>query len=112
MTEDDIVEVSNDYTPGHDDDDEYWGPFTWAGTGVIRSEVTGELRRMILAKVGKDDGVVGIVEDHRDGGYCPSCTFEYVNLWIEVDGGVVWKQEFSYDSPFANIQAWLTEEES
>jgi len=107
INENDLTEVENTYTPGTDDHDEYWGYFTWAGTGVIRSEITGTTRYMILAKVGKTDGVVAVVEDHRDGGYCPSCTFEYTNLWFEVDGEKVWEQQFSYDSPFAAIQNWL-----
>ncbi len=111
MNESDLVEVENNYSPGYDDEDEYWGHFTWAGTGAIRSELTGKTRDMVLAKVGKSDGVVAVVEDYRDGGYCPSCAFEYVNLWIEVDGEEVWRQTFAYDSPFAEIQKWLTEEE-
>ena len=103
----DLVEVENTYSPGYDDYDDYWGNFTWAGVGVIRTEVRGKTRELALARLGKTDGVVAIVEDHRDGGYCPSCTFEYVNLWIEVDGEKVWEQDFSYDSPFEGLQAWL-----
>lgn len=108
IAETDLHEVENTYSPGHDDYDDYWGNFTWAGTGVIRSELTGETRRMALAKVGKTDGVVAVVEDHRASGYCPSCIYEYTCLWIEVDGEKVWEQNFSYNSPFEAIQAWLT----
>lgn len=110
--ENDLTEVENTYEPGGEDEDEDWGHFTWAGTGVIRSRVDGVTRDMVLAKVGASvDSVVAIVEDHKDGGYCPSCTFEYINLWIEVDGKIVWKQNFAYDSPFAALQNWLTEED-
>lgn len=111
MNESDLTEVENTYTEGYEDYDDYWGTFQWAGTGVIRSEITGATRDMVLAKVGETDGVVAVVEDHRDGGYCPSCTFEYTVLWIEVDGLKVWEQDFSYGSPFAAIQKWLTEED-
>ena len=107
ISKDDLVEVENTYTPGGEDYDDYWGHFTWAGTGVIRTEVQDETRRLALARVGKTEGVVAIVEDHRDGGYCPSCTFEYTNLWIEIDGEKVWEQSFSYASPFEGLQAWL-----
>lgn len=111
MDESDLVEVENTYYPGTDDYDDYWGNFTWAGTGVIRSEITGTTRDMVLAKLGRSEGVVAVVEDHRDGGYCPSCTFEYTVLWLEVDKEKVWEQSFYDDSPFQAIQKWLTSED-
>lgn len=102
--------IEDEYQPGCDDEDEYWGHFTWAGTGKRVYGVTGEFRRMILARVGKQDGDVRVVEDHRDIGYCPSCTSEVQDIYLYVDGEEVFKRVYAYDSPFAEIQAWLTEE--
>jgi len=103
----DVVEVSNNYSPGYEDYDEYWGTFKWAGTGLIVNRAEGEFRRMILAKVGKTDGEVLIEENHVDIGYCPSCTYETIHVKITVDGEEVFTRDYS-GNPFAEIQDWLT----
>lgn len=109
--ETDLTEVENTYSPGSDGEDEYWGHFRWAGEGYIRSRVDGVTRDLILAKVGKTDGVVALVENHYDIGYCPSCTSECTDVWVEVDGEKVWHEEYVYQSPIALLARWLLKTE-
>lgn len=108
MDETELIEVSNEYSPGYDDTDDYWGDFTWAGVGLITHSATGELRKMILSKVGQSSGEVTVEENRVDIGYCPSCTSEVTHIRVLVDGGEVWRYDYAYDNPFANLQHWLT----
>lgn len=105
-----LIEIQNGYSPGYEDTDDYWGDFTWAGTGLITHEATGTLREMVLARVGKSEGRVLVEENHVDIGYCPSCTSETVHIRVLVDGQEVWSLGYVYDSPFATLQRWLTEQ--
>jgi len=107
-TEADLNLVEDDYTPGYADTDEYWGDFEWAGTGKRVYDVTGTFRRMVLERVGRADGDVKVVEDHRDIGYCPSCTSEVQDVMLYVDGVEVFRREYASGSPFSEVQAWLT----
>ena len=106
-SENDLKLIEDTYTEGHEDTDEYWGNFQWAGTGKKSFEVTGEFRRMILERVGKTKGEVRVVEDHRDIGSCPSCTDEVQDVYLYVDGEEVYRRDYANESPFAEIQAWL-----
>jgi len=113
-----IVEVSNDYYSGYDvpyEVDEETGqeiPYTggWiAGSGDITSEITGKTRELVLEKLGLKDGTVQVIESHRDGGYCVTCSFEYLVFELRVDGKTVYESDMDeFNSPFAALQDWLT----
>ena len=83
--------------------------------GYKRSEITGNLKEMVLKRVGIDtsfgaiDHTVEIVERHENGGYCGTCAFEYLVFTIYVDGEEVYGASFDYN-PFGVLQEWLTEE--
>lgn len=118
MNEQDIREVENNYFPGYDvegdtDEDGEYIPYSggWiAGTGDIRHEISGRTAEMVLEKIGRTEGTVTVVESHRDGGYCVTCSFEYLVFLIQVDGETVYDSGSWYgeESPFAMLQSWLT----
>lgn len=80
------------------------------------SEITGNLKEMVLKRVGIDTSFgalqhkVVIIESHENGGYCGTCAFEIITFTILVDDEEVYREGGSY-SPFEALQYWLTEEE-
>lgn len=115
-----VVEIENDieFLPGHppfDDDDPYDYGYPDMSLGDSRSEITGNLKEMVLKRVGIDtsfgalDHKVEIIESHQNGGYCGTCAFEYTVFFILVDGEEVYAESYS-SNPFGVLQDWLTEE--
>lgn len=114
-----LVEIENNITfyPGDDPDpnDEWDYGYPDLNLGTKRSEATGNLKEMVLKRVGIDtsfgalDHKVEIVETHENGGYCGSCAFEYLVFTILVDGEQVYRDAFS-SNPFGELQEWLNEE--
>lgn len=115
-----LVEIENniEFHPGYDPDpNEEWDyGYPDMSLGTKRSEVTGNLKEMVLKRVGIDTSFgtinhkVEIIETHENGGYCGSCAFEYLVFTILVDGEQVYNESFS-DNPFGMLQEWLTEED-
>ena len=115
--------VKNDLSGGYeiageyDDDGEYipWSGGFIVGTGDIVTELTGEFRRKALARVGLEDGPdvsITVTENHEDGGYCPTCSFDMETFFIHVNGEEVYNSRSSgnYDeSVFETLQNWLEE---
>ena len=113
--------VKNDLSPGYeveseyDDDGEYipWSGGFIVGTGDIVTELTGEFRRKALLRVGLEDGPdvsITVTENHEDGGYCPTCSFDMETFFIHVNGEEVYNSRSSgnYDeSVFETLQNWL-----
>ena len=110
----DNIEFRPGWAPDPEDELDYGYPDMNLGTK--RSEITGNLKEMVLKRVGIDTsfGAIGhtveIVETHENGGYCGSCAFEYLVFTIIVDGEQVYNESFS-DNPFGMLQEWLTDEE-
>lgn len=112
---DEIKRIANSYQEGvyieGDPEDPYSSGWI-AGTGDIVSEATGSLREMALARAGREDGTVTIVEKHWDSGYCVTCSFEEVTFEIQINGETVWgTPEYNLpgdSTPFGALQAWLT----
>lgn len=115
-----LVELENniEFHPGWapDTNEEWDYGYPALNLGTKRSEITGNLKEMVLKRVGIDTsfGALGhkveIVETHENGGYCGSCAFEYLVFTILVDGEEVYNESFS-DNPFGVLQDWLTDEE-
>lgn len=89
---------------------DYGYPDINLGTKV--SEITGNLKDMVLKRVNREDEdiKVEIIETHENGGYCGSCAFEYLVFTILVDGEEVYTESFS-DNPFGVLQSWLVGDE-
>lgn len=112
-----VIEDNIRFYPGDDPDpnDEWDYGYSDLNLGTKRSEATGNLKEMVLKRVGIDtsfgtlDHKVEIVETHENGGYCGSCAFEYLVFTILVDGKEVYNESFS-DNPFGMLQEWLSEE--
>ena len=114
-----LVEVENGITfyPGEEPSGEEWDyGCPDLNLGTKRSEITGNLKEMVLKRAGIDtsfgtlDHKVEIIETHENGGYCGSCAFEYLVFTILVDGEEVYGESFS-DNPFGVLQDWLTEDD-
>ena len=114
-----LVELENniEFHPGRAPDPEEERDYGYPdlNLGTKRSEITGNLKEMVLKRVGIDtsfgtlDHKVEIIETHENGGYCGSCAFEYLVFTILVDGEQVYNESFS-DNPFGVLQDWLSEE--
>lgn len=115
-----IVEIENniEFLPGYDGYEDEYGyepAYPDLNLGEKRSEITGNLKEMVLKRVGIDtslgttDHTVEIIESHENGGYCNTCAFEYIVFTIFVDDVEVYRESFS-DNPFGMLQNWLTEE--
>ena len=117
-----LVEDNTEFFPGYDGnpgpgeswyDDPGYPDMT---LGYKHSEITGNLKEMVLKRVGIDTSfgtdhhTVEIVERHENGGYCGTCAFEYLVFTIWVNGEQVYNESFS-DNPFGVLQEWLTEED-
>lgn len=118
-----VVETENDieFYPGYEPDwenDGGWGDTGYPdlNLGTKRSEITGNLKEMVLKRVGIDTSfgtlnhTVEIIESHQNGGYCGTCAFEYTVFTILVDGEEVYGVSYS-ENPFGVLQGWLTEED-
>ena len=116
-----LVEIEDNikFYPGDDgfeDDYGYEPGYPDLNLGTKRSEITGNLKEMVLKRVGIDTSfgtdhhTVEIVERHENGGYCGTCAFEYLVFTIWVNGEQVYNESFS-DNPFGVLQEWLTEDD-
>ena len=115
-----LVEIEDniEFHPGlvPDPEDEWDYGYPGMSLGTKRSEITGNLKEMVLKRVGIDTSfgtdhhTVEIVERHENGGYCGTCAFEYLVFTIWVNGEQVYNESFS-DNPFGVLQEWLTEED-
>lgn len=94
MTDTQYTQVSNDYQEGYHvegyDDDPWSGGWS-AGYGDIVTLVEGDLANRVLARVGKSEGRVEIVEHHWDSGYCITCSYEETDFLVRVDGEEVYR---------------------
>lgn len=112
MSELELTEISNDYSPGYyveGDPDDPYSSGTIAGRGTITSEIQGEFRRLVLEKVGVEDheGLsVTVEEDHYDIGYCVTCSYECVRVSIRVDDTEVYSDPYG-DNAFDALNHWL-----
>lgn len=113
VVEDDIILYAG-REPDYDDDLDYGYPDMYLGDK--RSEITGNLKDMILKRVGIDTSFgtlnhkVEIIESHESSGGCSTCVFEYLVFSILVDDETVYTEGYSSD-PFGILQDWLTEED-
>lgn len=110
------------FYPGEDPDareydyENYDYPYPDLSLGEKVSEITGNLKEMVLKRVGIDTSFgalqhkVVIIETHENGGYCATCAFEIITFTILVDDEEVYREGGSY-SPFEALQYWLTEED-
>lgn len=92
-----ITIVSADYSPGWYEegyDDDPYSSGTIAGTGKIVTRVEGDLAARVLARLGKTQGEVTILEDHWDLGYCVTCSSEVVDFEVAVDGEKVYRTQY------------------
>ena len=110
----DNIEFHPGWAPDPEDELDYGYPDM--SLGDKRSEATGNLKEMVLKRVGIDTsfGALGhtveIEERHENGGYCGTCAFEYLVFTIFVDGEEVYRNAYN-DNPFGMLQEWLTEED-
>lgn len=116
-----LLEDNTEFFPGFEGNpgpDESWYDdpgYPDMTLGDKRSEITGNLKEMVLKRVGIDTSFgtlahkVEIIESHENGGYCGTCAFEYLVFNILVDGEPVYNESYS-DNPFGVLQDWLSEE--
>jgi hypothetical protein len=93
-----LTTISDDYSPGYyveGYDDDPWSSGTIAGRGKLVSEVAGDLADRVRARVGSEDGVVTLIEDHYDIGYCVTCSSEEVDFEVQVDGDLVFRTQYA-----------------
>lgn len=117
--ESELVEIEDniEFHPGWapDPEDEWDYGYPDMSLGTKRSEITGNLKEMVLKRVGIDtsfgtlDHKVEIVERHENGGYCVTCAFEYLTFTIYVDDEEVYGVSYDYN-PFGVLQKWLSED--
>ena len=90
-------------------------------SGDLVTEATGELRRLVLAKVDNIDpgAAVKIIEEHWNSGFCETCSSPETDFKIEVDGETVfdtqgdgWRAKYEANpyTTFSVLQWWLTNE--
>lgn len=52
--------------------------------------INGNLRKMVLARLGLTEGVVTVQEEKWDFGFCDTCSWPESGFSVQVDGNLVW----------------------
>lgn len=105
----DIRKVRETYSKENPGDWEDW-PYP---TVTIESEVSGELRAGILAKLGRSKGDVCLVESEVSGGWSEWTQETDYEISVEIDGEKVWGDEYSpsKESALAAFLEWVGKKE-